>query len=158
MGLKENNIPKAEKKIIGFGNIYMSDDGIGLEVIDKLENKIEGIELIDGGTSATDLILHAKSSKKIIIIDAVDAGQKTGEIIKFDARNVSQYFGNIRSFSLHDFNLSQALEMIQNLKINTEIVIIGIKPKNIGFGEKLSPEIEAKIPEIIDMVIREAND
>ncbi len=33
-----------------------------------------------------------------------------------------------------------------------DISIIGVKPKNIGFGDKLSPEIEKKIPEIISLI------
>ncbi|MGM0365744.1 MAG: hydrogenase maturation protease [Actinomycetota bacterium] len=157
MDKNKKNIPGAGVKIIGFGNIFMSDDGLGVRVIERLRDKKIAAEVIDGGTSAADLIIHAKNSEKIIIIDAVDAGQKTGEIIRFRADEINRFEHSIRSFSLHDFNLSQALEMIEKLGIDVDIVVIGIKPKNIGFGQNLTPEIEKKIPSIIDMAIKEAN-
>ena len=155
---ESNNIPKTGIKIIGFGNIYMSDDAVGLRVIEKLKGKLKGIEIIDGGTSAADLIILAKNSSKIIVIDAVDAGQDIGQIVRFTTKEISKYIGNLKSYSLHDFNLQKALELIQNLKIKTEIIIIGIRPKKVEFGEALSPEINEKIPEIVEMAVREIND
>ncbi|MFO7928338.1 MAG: hydrogenase maturation protease [Candidatus Humimicrobiaceae bacterium] len=158
MNSENNSIPKTGKKIIGFGNIYMSDDAVGLRVLEELKGRIKGAELIDGGTSAADLIIYAKDTKKIIIIDAVDAGQDIGEIVKFKANEISHFKHRIKSFSLHDFDLAKALGIIKGLKIDVEIVVIGIKPKNINFGNGLSTEVEKKIAEITDMVVKEVND
>jgi Ni,Fe-hydrogenase maturation factor len=36
-----------------------------------------------------------------------------------------------------------------------EVVIIGIEPKEIGWGITLSPEIEQKLAEITNIVLRE---
>ena len=65
--------------------------------------------------------------------------------------------GDHKSLSLHDFNLSDILKLIKELKIDTEIIIIGVKPKNIDFGENLSPVIEEKIPGIIARIKKELN-
>ncbi len=158
MNSENNNIPKTDKIIIGFGNIYMSDDAVGLRVLKELKGRIKGAELIDGGTSAADLIIHAKDTRKIIIIDAVDAGQDIGGIVKFKADEVSHFKHRIKSFSLHDFDLAKALGIIKSLKIDVEIIVIGIKPKNISFGNGLSAEVEKKVAEIAEMVVKEVND
>src|SRR4030042_5743735 len=76
-------------KIIGFGNVYMGDDGIGIRVIEKIKEQgifagYDNIEVIDGGTSGVDLIFFLQQADKIIIIDAVDAGQEIGEIVSFN--------------------------------------------------------------------------
>ncbi|MBU4314240.1 MAG: hydrogenase maturation protease, partial [Actinobacteria bacterium] len=67
---------KTDVKIIGFGNKYRSDDGIGIRIIEELEklDSFKDIEIIDGGTSGSDLIFLIKGCSKIIIIDAIDAG------------------------------------------------------------------------------------
>ena len=144
-------------KVIGFGNKFLSDDGIGPTIIEKIEKSgvyaDKKIEIIDLGTSGTDLIFHIKQCPKIIIIDALDAGQDAGEIIKINEKDIDNLYNKgLSSLSLHDLDLSDTLKLVRALKLKTEIIIIGIKPFNIGFGEKLSPEIEAKIPDIILLV------
>ncbi len=161
MNLKDNKdfniIAKTAAKIIGFGNKYLSDDGIGPIVIEELEkigfSKYENIEIIDLGTSGTDLIFHIKECPRIIIIDALDAGQDPGKVIKIKEEDIQQYCDEgLSSLSLHDLNLADILKLSRALKLKTDITIIGIKPLNIELGEGLSPEIEEKIPEIISLV------
>ncbi|MCE5329726.1 hydrogenase maturation protease [bacterium] len=156
-----NNAANINYKIIGFGNIFMSDDGIGIRVIEEL-NKINfsedyrNVVLIDGGTSGIDLIFTLKESDRVIIIDAVDAGQDTGEIVKFKLNRLSEFNEKkFRSFSLHDISLAEVFNLMRSLNINPDITIIGIKPKLIDYGEKISPEIECKIPEIIFQIKQE---
>ncbi|MCL5072170.1 MAG: hydrogenase maturation protease [Actinobacteria bacterium] len=148
-------------KIIGFGNIYMGDDGIGVRVIEKIKEQgvfddYDNVEVIDGGTSGVDLIFYLQQADKVIIIDAVDAGQGVGEIVAFNIGEIKD-FGNksVTSFSFHDINLKEVFELIGALKIKKDLKIIGINPKEVGYGEKLSPQVENKIPQIISMVMKE---
>jgi len=153
----KNYNAKVNYKIIGFGNIFMSDDGIGIKIIEELRKSnftenYENTVLIDGGTSAIDLIftIQESESDKVIIIDAVDAGQNTGEVVKFKLNDICEFSGrNFNSFSLHDLNLAEIFNLMKSLNIKSDITIIGIKPKIIEYGEELSPEIKEKIPEII---------
>src|SRR4030043_818659 len=89
--LSQNTTNKTSEpiiKIIGFGNIYMGDDGVGIRVIEKIKEQgifadYDNVELIDGGTSGVDLIFFLQQAAKVIIIDAVDAGQGIGAIVNF---------------------------------------------------------------------------
>ncbi|MCL4378534.1 MAG: hydrogenase maturation protease [Actinobacteria bacterium] len=159
----ENFISGANYKIIGFGNIFMSDDGIGIKVIEELRkesftSKFNNISIIDGGTSAVDLLFMLENSDKVIIVDAVDAGQNTGEIVRFKLNEIAEFKKkNIKSFSLHDVDLSEAFNLMKSLNMTADITIIGIKPKIVDYGEKLSPEIESKIPELILKIKQEMN-
>lgn len=155
--MNKSNIPKTIIRVIGFGNIFMSDDGVGIKVLETLPSLPGNVEVIDGGTSAADLINYAKQCGKIVIIDAVDAGQKPGEIIRFGLKEIDQFYKNIRSYSLHDFGLGQALELIRRLHLKTEIIIIGIKPLNVSFGQELSERVKSKITEMAEMVLAEIN-
>ena len=152
-----NSIIGSMVKIIGFGNKYLSDDGIGPVIIEMLEksdlSKNKNIELSDLGTSGTDLIFQIKECPRIIIIDALDAGQAPGKVIRIKEKDIEHFCNEgILSLSLHDLNLADILKLARAMKLKTDITIIGIKPLNIEFGEGLSPEIQGKIPEIITLV------
>lgn len=152
-----DSISGSKIKVIGFGNKFLSDDGIGPVIIEKLEKsrllKEKNIELSDLGTSGTDLIFHIKECPRIIIIDALDAGQDPGKVIRIKEKDIEHFCNEgILSLSLHDLNLADILKLARAMKLKTEITIIGIKPLNIELGEGLSPEIQKKIPEIISLV------
>lgn len=149
---------KTDVKIIGFGNKYRSDDGIGIRIIEELEklDSFKDIEIIDGGTSGYDLIFLVKDCRKIIIIDAIDAGQNVGDVVNIKINDIEEFIRrDYKSLSLHDLNLADILKLIKALKIDADISIIGVKPKKMDFGDRLSPEIEKKIPEIISLVRKE---
>lgn len=149
-------------KIIGFGNIYMGDDGVGIRVIEKIKEQgifadYDNIEVIDGGTSGVDLIFFLQNADKVIIIDAVDAGQEIGEIVTFNIGEITNYNNKIiKSFSLHDIGLKEIFELIKVLKIEKDLKIIGINPKELDYSEKLSSQIENKIPQIISIIKKES--
>ncbi len=144
-------------KIIGFGNVLMGDDGVGIRVIEELQKLAlftnnENIELIDGGTSGVDLVFMIQQADRAVIIDAVDAGQETGQIVVFtpdEIKNIKKKKKGLKSFSLHDIDLAEVFELLKTLNIPVKVIIIGIKPKTVGYSDRLSPEIEDKIPEII---------
>lgn len=149
---------KTDVKVIGFGNKYKSDDGIGIRIIEELGklDSFKDIDIIDGGTSGTDLIFLVKDCRKIIIIDAIDAGQDIGDVVNIKVDDIEEFVkSDFKSLSLHDLNLADVLKLIKALNINTEISIIGIRPKNIDFGERLSPEIEKKVRRIISIIKEE---
>ncbi|MBU4482642.1 MAG: hydrogenase maturation protease, partial [Actinobacteria bacterium] len=138
---------KTDVKIIGFGNKYRSDDGIGIRIIEELEklDSFKDIEIIDGGTSGSDLIFLIKGCSKIIIIDAIDAGQNVGDVVNVKVDDIEEFIRrDYKSLSLHDLNLADILKLIKALKIDADISIIGVKPKKMDFGDRLSPEIEKK--------------
>jgi len=86
---------------------------------------------------------------------ALDAGQDAGKVIRIKEKDIEHFCNEgILSLSLHDLNLADILKLARAMKLKTDITIIGIKPLNIEFGERLSPEIQEKIPEIISLVER----
>lgn len=162
MDKTEADVPNRKMiKIIGFGNVFMGDDGIGVRVIEEMVKQQifkdkEKIEFVDGGTSGVDLIFMLEDVSLAIIIDAVDAGQEIGSIVVFAPHEIAGFKKQVfKSYSLHDIDLAEAFELVKKLNLPAKIKIIGIKPKQIGYSDKLSPEIENSIPAIIEMVKKE---
>lgn len=153
MSINDENVSGTETRIIGFGNIFMSDDAIGIKIIEEIKDDpaFKDIDIIDGGTSGIDLIFYLKESKRVIIVDAVDAGQDIAEIIKITPEDIQdKSLGVLNSYSLHNLGLGDVIGIAKKLGIEDRLVILGIKPKSMEYGEKLTPEIEKKIPYIIE--------
>ena len=152
--------------VVGFGNILMGDEGVGVHVINEL-SKVQcpksNVQLIDGGTSALDVILSLKDIDKLVVVDAVKNGGIPGEIYKFHNFTIpyedkfSQFHNSeMQKTSLHDLNLVDALKIAEKLgAIPKEIVFIGVEPKEIAPKIGLSEELKIKIPEIIKTVLCE---
>jgi hydrogenase maturation protease len=146
------------KLVIGVGNLILKDEGVGVHVVKKLENlNLPGdVKVIDGGTETIELLAEIQEAKKIIFVDALKAGGKPGTIYRItpdDLMNESD-----RHLSLHEVNLLDVLGMAKQLGGHGKVVVIGIEPKEITWGTELSPEIEKKIPAIIEAVLSEIND
>jgi hydrogenase maturation protease len=141
--------------VIGVGNLLLKDEGVGIHALKALQeiDLPPDIELIDGGTSP-DLIAYTGAGDKMIIIDAAKAGGQPGSIYLFKEEDLAAGKGTLTS--------AHEMGVVENLKLMTltgnkprEMVIIGIEPQDIDWGTELSPELQAKLPEIIRIVLRE---
>ena len=141
--------------VVGVGNLLLKDEGVGVHIAHALQRMTipQDTKVIDGGTSP-DLPYYLKDTDRVVIIDAVKGGSKPGTIYRFHPRDINME--SEETASAHELGLGQSLEMMRLLGNEPkEIVIIGIEPKEIDWGTELSPEIKAKMPEIINIVLDE---
>ncbi len=154
---KENDAGRPPRiVIIGVGNLLMKDEGIGIHAVQALQ-EIElpaDIVTIDGGTSP-DLIAYTRAGDKMIIIDAAKAGGEPGTIYRFRPEDLAEVSGTLTS--AHEMGVEENLKLM-SLTGNEpeEVVIIGVEPGEIDWGTELSPELQDKLPTIINKVLKEA--
>lgn len=144
---------KAPVLILGIGNILLKDEGVGVRVIEAMQNEAlpDGIELCDGGTSGADLIDILADRRKVIILDAIDAQYPAGTVLRMTVNDILPQEG--QSISLHQFGLADSLVMAKQMGVfPDEVVIFGIQPQEIRPGLDLTPELAAVIPTVIRLV------
>jgi hydrogenase maturation protease len=140
--------------LLGIGNMFRRDDGVGIVVINACRNKVpEFVDVLDGGTDGLSLIEYIKNYPKVIIVDAVDIGKKPGDFMAFLPEEVKLKI-KADSLSTHGFGLADVIQLVKKLNIKTDLTIIGIQPKDIAFGEGLSEEINIKLNEINEFVLQ----
>jgi len=143
--------------ILGLGNILLKDEGIGVHVIKELEKKglPQTLEIIDAGTSGLEIIPSIKDTDTLIIIDAIKTDKAPGTVYRLKPEDLP-LDPNIKSLSLHQIGVLESLSIVKNLgKLPREVIIIGIEPKEISLGLELSQELKQKIPDIVNIILKE---
>jgi hydrogenase maturation protease len=141
--------------VIGVGNLLLRDEGIGIHVIQALEemNLPPDIQLVDGGTSP-DLIAYISAGDKMVIVDAARVGGEPGTVYRFLPDDLAREKAALAS--AHEMGVVENLALM-SLAGNQprETVIIGIEPAEIDWGMELSPVLRRKLPEILRTVLKE---
>lgn len=147
--------------ILGVGNYLMSDDGLSVHVLERLQadNLIpDNIQMIDGGTCGLDLLQYLEGVSNLIIIDAIKTRNGIpGSIIRLEGDKVPAYLS--LKISPHDIGLPDLLATAKLRDLYPEkIVVFGIQPASLELGVELSPEVASKVDELIELIQREVNE
>jgi hydrogenase maturation protease len=141
--------------VVGVGNLLMGDEGVGIHAVQELEKKElqDGVEIVDLGTAAFDLLPYIERADKLIIVDAIQGGEPAGSIYKLREKDLKQ--DTSKFTSLHQLNFLYTLEIAKKMGRLPEIVIFGIEPDRIEPTLELSPKVALSLATLLEIVIRE---
>ncbi len=138
--------------IAGIGNIFLGDDGFGIEVVRRLAGRTlpDSVRVIDFGIRGLDLAYALQDGyETTILIDAYPHGQAPGtvSVVELDANQASESPGNfIEPHSMHPLNV---LRMATAMHGPIEgVLLIGCEPADLGGDEGhmgLSEVVEAAV-------------
>lgn len=141
------------KFVLGIGNVLLGDEGVGCHVVHALEGiPLPDVKIIDGGT-CPDAFQLLEDADKLVIVDAVKGGGTPGQIYRFHLEDIT--LEQKPFLSLHDVGLVDNLMLMQLWRNIGEAVIIGVEPREINWGLELSPELQEKMPQIIETILAE---
>ena len=81
--------------VLGVGNLLLTDEGVGPHAIDALNARYavpSQATLIDGGTSAMELLDDMADADLLVIVDAVKSGAAPGSVVKLTGDEVPKFF------------------------------------------------------------------
>lgn len=143
--------------VVGLGNILLRDEGVGVKVIEELKKSYvfyPSVKIIDGGTSGFALLSHIEGCKKLLVVDAVKAGQKPGTIYKFKRDDINVTVP--QTMSVHDIGFFEALEQWKILGVEPDVVFFGVEPDDItSWGFDLTAVVQKQIPTLIKLIIQQ---
>jgi hydrogenase maturation protease len=144
-----------KRAVIGVGNEFMGDDGIGPLLISRLR-ELEGfpadIDLIDEGSGGMRIIHDIEGYDKVLIIDAADFGEAPGDFKLFRPEDVETVKG-ISGRSLHEMDLIKTLELAKVMgKAPSEIMIMAIQPERVEMSQEISETILEGIQDYIQNI------
>ena len=132
----------------------MQDEGVGIHIIRKLENEYTfqpEIELIDGGTSGSELYGFFEDNDKMIIVDAVNFGEEPGFIGTIEKDDILKRLNT--KLSMHNLGLTDVLSHVKLLDIEpSEIFLVGIQPAVIELHDELSEIVSERVDRILEVI------
>jgi coenzyme F420 hydrogenase subunit delta len=149
--------------VLGCGNILFGDDGFGPEVIEYLEQNFtlpDSVYAVNAGLSVRSILFNVVLSeakpRKIIIVDAVDTGNKPGELLSLEVDQIPAV--KCDDFSLHQIPTSNLLKELNDL-CGVEVKIIAVQIQHIPdeIEPGLSALIKGSIPRACEMIMAEVN-
>jgi hydrogenase 3 maturation protease len=141
------NLFKGNTVIVGVGNVLRGDDGLGPEVVNRL-GEIEGRLCIDAGEVPENYFGRIVKEKPdtVLIIDAVQLFEKPGIYRLLEEEQILK-----TGFSTHTISPGVFMKQLAE-EIQGRIVMLGVQPKSIEFGEGLSEPVERTVRELVSMI------
>ncbi len=142
--------------VLGVGNVLLSDDGVGVRVVQELARLTaddprvvpSDTRLVDGGTLGLDLLQVACGARSLLLVDAVNLGLAPGTVTVLRGRAIAAAGGN----GAAPGGVGELLAMGRLMGwLPDQVTLLGIEAGDIGMGVGLSPGVEAAVPAAVEM-------
>jgi hydrogenase maturation protease len=147
--------------VAGIGNIFLGDDGFGVEVIQRMSALPlpEGVCVRDFGIRGLDLAYALNEPwDLVILVDAMPRGEKPGTVFVIEPEPTDLEASLQTGIQPHGMDPVQAIRMAKSLgNVPKGLLVVGCEPADLG-GEDgamgLSPEVDAAVEIAIASVLQ----
>lgn len=142
--------------VIGIGNEYRRDDGVGLVVAERLRSRVPaGVEVVGCELEPSRLIDAWEGAELALVVDAVHSGAEPGTLHRFDAGEAPVPAAVFRP-STHAFGVGEAVELSRALgTLPARVVLFGVEGEEFAAGEGLTPPVEAAVEPVARAMLEE---
>jgi hydrogenase maturation protease len=140
--------PRARALVLGVGNPLMSDDGVGLRLLQALASScpIEGIEFVDAGTLSLLLLPRLEAADALLVLDAARFEAEVGAVRALEGPAMDEFLRSSRC-SVHEVGLRDLLDAARLTGgLPQRRALVGVQPLEVSWGESLSPAVELAVP------------
>lgn len=143
--------------VAGIGNIFLGDDGFGVEVASRLLGAPlpDGVRVLDTGIRARDLAYELLEGKyeTAILVDAVARGGVPGTVYVIKPQGAPLDAVSAVAVDGHAMNPEATLAFVEALGgIATRILIVGCEPATVDEGVGLSAPVAAAVDQAVGVV------
>jgi hydrogenase maturation protease len=147
----------AKTLVIGLGNPLVTDDSVGLRVIERLRKLLadrSDVTVDEDYWGGLRLMERMIGFERAVVVDAICTGAAPGTIHRLKTSDLPTQ----RSASAHDVNLPTALAFGRRAGValpnDDQIVLVGIEADDVvNFSEMCTPAVEAAVPVAVREVL-----
>jgi hydrogenase maturation protease len=141
--------------VIGLGNPLMADDGLGLAALEHLRSGWRlppDVQLLDGATWGLQLLPHIEDARRLVLLDAIEAGLAPGRLVVLERESLPRFFSH--KLSPHQIDLREVLALAElRDRLPAEVVAMGLQPGLVTMSPGLTPPVEAGLPLLLEAVV-----
>jgi hydrogenase maturation protease len=140
--------------VVGVGNAYRRDDGVGLAVVEQLRERVpKGVEIIACEQEPTRLLDAWQGAEAAILVDAVASGGEPGTLYRYKASE-EPVPARVFHSSTHAFGVGETIELARTLgKLPRDLVVYGIEGQTFESGDVLSASVAAAVGRAVNAVL-----
>jgi hydrogenase maturation protease len=138
--------------VIGIGNEYRRDDGIGLAVITALaEHDLPGVRLVVSDGEPSRLLADWAGVDLAIVVDAVLCEpSRPGRVDRTSVDELRPH-GNASS---HGLGIPEAVALARVLdRLPCRMLVYAVEAADVSLGVGLTPAVTAALPGLVDAVL-----
>jgi hydrogenase maturation protease len=143
--------------VLGVGNKLMSDEGVGVHVIERIAagyDLPQEVQLLDGGTLGMDLLYYLEGIENLLLVDAVEAHKEPGTIIRLEGEDVPSFLS--LKISPHQLGVPDMLAAARFKDLYPKrLVLWGVQPEALEIGLDLSPLVESKVDTLVKNMVEQ---
>jgi hydrogenase maturation protease len=143
--------------VLGLGNILLGDEGVGVRVVERLQQLYwfpEEVQVLDGGTLGLDLLSYVGAADRLLVVDAVEMNAAPGVIARLEGDEVPAFLSV--KLSPHQVGLADLLATARLCGLcPEELVLWGVQPEVIDLRLDLSPLVAAQVDVLVDRAVAE---
>ena len=145
--------------VAGIGNIFLSDDGFGVEVAQRLAHRQlpEGVRAVDFGIRGIHLAYELLDGyDALVLIDAVPMGREPGTMAMIEPEDVALPDAGddvAPVLDAHTMNPGVVLGMLATFEAKVRrIVIVGCEPASLDDGIGLSAPVAEAVDAAVELL------
>ena len=136
--------------VLGIGNTLLTDEGIGIHVLQALEPELANwpdVTLLDGGTLSFTLAGPIEEADALIVVDAANIKTRPGEWTLLKGEEMDAFLMSNRKSTVHEVGLTdlRAIALLAGHWPDKR-AMLAIQPDVIDWGELPTPAVAAAIP------------
>jgi hydrogenase maturation protease len=138
--------------IIGVGNEFRRDDGVGIAVVRRLQGQTPaGVSILESSGEGAALMQAWAEHPAVFLVDAVDSGVPPGKFIRLEAEQLPS---RCLHESTHAFGVAAAVALARALnQLPPRLLVYGIAGKDFCAGVGLSAEAEAGVGAVVGEIL-----
>lgn len=153
--------------VAGVGNIFLGDDGFGVEVVKRLAERPlpKHVQVVDFGIRSYDLAYALMEDwGLVILVDALPLGGEPGTLYTIEPE-LSQTDGaaNIDAHSMNPVSVLQLVKALGGGRVN-RVLVVGCEPAtvdldeqgNIAMSKRVSAAVEPAVQMILQLIANES--
>lgn len=148
--------------IAGIGNVFLGDDGFGVEVVRRLEGAElpEGVDVADYGIRGVHLAYELLDGRydELVLVDAVPLGEAPGAVALLDAtdRAAAVPAGPVDA---HSMSPDVVLRSLSHLGGHVDrVLVVGCQPavveERMGLSEPVADAVDVAHDMVLDLAFR----
>jgi hydrogenase maturation protease len=149
---------KSERTVVaGVGNIFLGDDGFGVEVVHRLAGVPlpAGVEVVDVGIRGVHLAYDLLDGcDTLVLVDASARGEQPGTVSVLEVQPDEVCPDGVPVIDPHSLAPDDVLALLRRLGGQpARTFVVACEPADLGAGMELSAPVRAAVPEAVRLVL-----